>query len=359
MNATSAPYRLYAEEISYFSAKVRCALRLKGLWFEEIRRGYPEAARRTGLRMIPIVVTPEDETWQDSTDIFDRLEARHPEPPLLPPTPCQRIAALLVELYVDEIGLLPGAASRWGTPARSEASVAYFAGLFGPRARQSADAVMALAKEVGVDESSRPAIEAHTHALLVALSAHFEQHAFVLGDRMSYADCALMGLVYGHLFNDLESRGVLLQTATPVVGWIDRCNAPAAFRADAWLADDALTATLHEVLRVMGMDGLPLILDTNRCFEAWAADTGPSAELPRAVGKVRAELRGTPIERLALSYSQYMFQRVTDAVAALSSADRAAVGFALSGTGWEPILDATPTRRVRKRGFQLELEPAA
>jgi glutathione S-transferase len=358
MNATAAPYRLYGEEISYFSAKVRCALRLKGLWFEEIRRGYPEAARRTGLQMIPIVVTPEDETWQDSTDIFDHLEALHPEPPLLPATPCQRIAALLVELYVDEIGLLPGAASRWGTPARAEASVAYFVGLFGPKARQSADAVMALAKEVGVDESSRPAIEAHTQALLVALSAHFEQHAYLLGERMSYADCALMGLLYGHLFNDLESRGVLLETATPVVGWIDRCDAPAGFRGGAWADDDALTPTLHDVLRVMG-EGAPLILDTQRCFEAWAADADPSEELPRAVGTARADLRGVTIERIALSYSRYMLQRLTDAVAALAPADRAAVGDALDGTGWEPVLDATPVRRVRKRDFRLELEPPA
>ena len=94
-------------------------------------------------------------------------------------------------------------------------------------------------------------------------------------------------------------------------------------------------------------------------FEAWADEADPTAELPRAVGTARAELRGTPVERLALSYSQYMFQRVTDAVAALAPADCAAVSVTLRGTGWEPILDATPTRRVRKRGFQLELEPPA
>lgn len=359
MNATTAPYRLYGEEISYFTAKVRCAFRLKGLWFEEVRRGYAEAARRTGRPMIPIVTTPEDETWQDSTDIFDQLEARHPEPPLLPPTPRQRIAALLVELYVDEIGLLPGAAWRWGTPSRREAGTAYFTGLFGPRAQQSASAVIGLAKEVGVDEDSRPAIEAHTHALLAALSAHFEVHPYLLGDRMSYADCALMGLVYGHLFNDLESRTLLLETAPPVVGWIDRCNAPAGFRADAWLDDDALPPTLREVLRVMGTDGSSLILDQKQTFETWAASADATAEMPRKVGTAHSELRGTPIERLVESYSQYMLQRVTDAVAALAPAERASVGVALDGTGWEPVLAATLTRRVRKRGFDLELEPSA
>ncbi len=40
-----------------------------------------------------------------------------------------------------------------------------------------------------------------------------------------------------------------------------------------------------------------------------------------------------------------MLQRVTDALAALVLAGRAATAIALAGTGWEPILDATLTRR--------------
>ncbi len=54
--------------------------------------------------------------------------------------------------------------------------------------------------QVGVAEASLPAIEAHPRDLLGALSAHFETHAYLLGDRMSCADCAVMGLVYAHLF---------------------------------------------------------------------------------------------------------------------------------------------------------------
>ena len=81
MNATRAPYRFHALEFSYFSAKVRPALRYKQLWYEELRADYAEIRRRTGMAFIPVLVTPEDETWQDSTEIYDRLEARHPAPP--------------------------------------------------------------------------------------------------------------------------------------------------------------------------------------------------------------------------------------------------------------------------------------
>ena len=62
-------YRLYGSEVSYFTAKVRPALRYKRVPFAEIL-ATPDVYRkviqpRTGLRFIPIVVTPDDETWQD------------------------------------------------------------------------------------------------------------------------------------------------------------------------------------------------------------------------------------------------------------------------------------------------------
>ena len=58
-------------------------------------------------------MTPEDELWQDSSDILDRLEVLHPEPPLYPTTPVQRVVSYLVELYGDEIGSLPAMHYRW------------------------------------------------------------------------------------------------------------------------------------------------------------------------------------------------------------------------------------------------------
>ena len=96
------PYEFHAFDVSYFSAKVRPALRYKRVWYDEIRADARYIKQRTGLAFIPMLITPEDEAWQDSTDIYDRLEARHPEPPLFPATPLQRIAAHLVELYTDE-----------------------------------------------------------------------------------------------------------------------------------------------------------------------------------------------------------------------------------------------------------------
>jgi glutathione S-transferase len=225
---TPAPYRFHAFEVSYFSAKVRPALRYKRLWYEELRADLREVARRTGLGFIPIVVTPEDETWQDSTDIYDRLEARVPDPPLFPRTPVQRIAAHLVELYTDEFGTIPAMHYRWGSAYGEATARARFVAMIGDETlgNAAADRMAKARIALGATEAAAPAIEAHTRDLLDALSAHFRAHPYLLGARMSFADCALMGPLYGHFFNDMVSRQLLLETAVPVVGWIERSNYP-------------------------------------------------------------------------------------------------------------------------------------
>ena len=127
---------------------------------------------------------------------------------------------------------------------------------------------------------------------------------------MCFADCALMGPLDGHLFTDLVSRELLLETARSVVGWIERCNHPNAPAQGEWLAGDALAPTLREVLKVMGQDAAPTLLAGLEVFERWA-DTAPRdmKELPRAVGQIESSLRGLPLVRFAGSYAPWLVQR--------------------------------------------------
>src|SRR6185369_735790 len=90
-------YRFYAADSSYFSAKVRPALRYKRIPYVELLPT-PDAYRkvimaRTGLGYIPILITPDDETWQDTSDILDALERRFPAPPLYPDSGVLRVIA--------------------------------------------------------------------------------------------------------------------------------------------------------------------------------------------------------------------------------------------------------------------------
>jgi len=357
MNRTSAPYRMLGFDVSYFSAKVRSALRSKQLWFEEERADIGEIMRRTGHAFIPIVVTPDDETWQDSSDIFDQLEATHPDPPLFPKSPVQRVAAHLAELYIDEFGILPAMHWRWGSAEREASSRKRFSAMTGSEkvGNAAADRMVAARFAVGASDAAGPVIEAHLRDLLDALSAHVEEHPYLLGSRISFADCSMMGLLYAHLFVDLASRELLMNTAWRVVGYIERCNFPNTRSQGEWLEGDTLAPSFRELLRAMGEDAAPVILDMARAVEAWA-DTREDEAAPRAVGKVTTSLRGQPIERIAQTYTLWSVQRVLDAHASLAEPERKRVDQALAGTGWEPVLAYEPRHRLLRRGFDLVYE---
>src|SRR5215471_8564411 len=131
-------YRVYAAEFSYFSAKVRPALRYKRIPYVEIlptQEVYQTViVPRTGLAFIPVVVTPDDETLQDTSDILDALEQRFPEPPLYPRTAVLRVLAYLVELYADEFLILPALHYRWSFPESAAKARADFAAINGDAA---------------------------------------------------------------------------------------------------------------------------------------------------------------------------------------------------------------------------------
>ncbi len=356
------PYRFHAYEISYFSGKVRPALRHKRLFYEEVRADTREILRRTGLAFIPILITPSGETWQDTSDILDALERAHPEPALYPASPVQRVVSYLLELYADEFAVLPAMHYRWSWPdGAREAKDRFGAATGTPEASAKfADRMKGALPFLGVSEATAPAIEAHTCELLDALGAHFAAHPFLLGDRLSLGDCALMGPLYAHLFNDRLPRRLLTDTALPVVGWIERCNYPSPEPPGAWLANDALAPTLVELLRIMARDAVPVLLDGARAIEGWADTRAADAEPPpRFVGTHETSLRGAKMTRATQVYGLWMLQRPLDAHQALPPADRAAVDRALAGTGWEELLAYRPRHRLGKRNFQLVFEGRA
>lgn len=357
------PYRFYAAEISYFSGKVRPALRQKGVAFVE-HLPTPQAYRevilpRTGLGFIPIVVTPEGDTWQDTSEILDALEARHPEPALVPATPVQRVVAYLLELYADEFLVLPAMHYRWSFPEGAAKARGDFAASNGDpeAANRFADRMGGSIRALGVVPASIPAIEAHTAELLDVLSAHFAAQPALLGSRMSLADCALMGPLYAHLYLDLVP-GLLLRERAPLVcHWIERMNHPDPTAPGDFLPGDALAPTLRPLLARVGRDAVPLLLDTLRDFERWADARPPDLETPpRAVGFHETRLRGAAFQRYTSPYTLWMAQRSLDAYAALALEERKRVDEALAGTGCEALLAYTPRHRLGKRRFQLVFE---
>jgi glutathione S-transferase len=355
-------YRLFGAERSYFTAKARPALRAKRLYFEEILptpEVYQEILRRTGFLFIPVVVTPEDETWQDTSDIIDALEVRIPEPALIPATPVQRIVSYLFELYADEFMILPAMHYRWSAPEGEKDARGAFAAISGNReaANRFADTMGGSLPALGVVQEAIPAIVAHFDELLERLEAVLSDQSFLLGEQMSLADCAMMGPFYGHLYLDLVPGQILLERATRVSHWVERMNHPDPASFAGFLAGDALHPSLCRILELIGNDAVPLLLDTVREFEKWAeARPAGTAEPPRAVGFHKTRLRGIDFSRYTSSYTLWMVQRPLDAYRALGEEARKAVDRALAGTGCEQLFEYEPRHRLAKRDFKLVFE---
>jgi len=354
---SETPYLFYASEISYFSGKVRPALRYKGIHFAEILPDFRDIKRRTGLHYIPVVITPDDETWQDTSDILDRLEAAHPKPPLYPTTPVQRVVSYLFELYADEFMILPAMHYRWNFEESEIKARGDFAAMQDDAARANAfaDTMKGSLPILGVSDATIVPIETHFDDLLTALENHFDAHRFLLGDRPSLADCALMGPMYAHLYLDAVP-GRIVREYHRVAQWIERMNHPVPGDTGKWHARDALPKTLRPVLELIGHDAVPWIADGVAAIERHAKKELPhGGPVPRFVGKVESSLRGRTTERGVQAYTLYMAQRPIDAFRSLAKDERKKVDSALSGTGCSALFDLALKHRARKDGFELVL----
>jgi glutathione S-transferase len=352
------PYIFHGVEFSYFSAKVRPALRYKGVRYAEILADYQEIKKRTGMQYIPMLVTPQDEAWQDTSDILDSLEAAHPEPPLFPTTPRQRVISYLFELYSDEFMLLPAMHYRWNFEESEQKARGDFAAVQDDveRANRFADRMSGSLQALGVTDATIVPIETHFDELLAALNAHFDDHRFLLGDRPSLADCALMGPMYAHLYLDAVP-GRIVREYHRVAQWVENTNHPIPNDTGDWLSDDAVADTMRALLKLIGKDAVPWVLDSLRAIEDWIDANPPEdGRMPRGIGQTESTLRGKTTTRGVQSYSLYMAQRAIDAYRSLSSADRVIVDDELIGTGCEDLFKYEPRHRLRKNDYELVLE---
>jgi len=113
----SAPYVLFGTAFSLYTAKLRAYLQLKNIPFVEklaTRAVYKKhIVPNTGVRIIPVLLTPQGQYLQDTAVIIEYLEALYPQTPILPPDPSAKLVAMLFELWADEWLLIPAMHYRW------------------------------------------------------------------------------------------------------------------------------------------------------------------------------------------------------------------------------------------------------
>jgi glutathione S-transferase len=103
---------IYSGPLSMFGAKVEIAAKEKGVAFALVMvpfdfvRGYtpkhPEVLRVNPKGQVPVLIDGDVEVF-DSTQIFEYLEDRWPEPPLWPRSVAERAAARMLEHRSDEV----------------------------------------------------------------------------------------------------------------------------------------------------------------------------------------------------------------------------------------------------------------
>src|SRR5439155_19270186 len=96
---------LYSYNVSPYAAKVRAALRYKGLPFRE-EIVHPLGRRRlrklSGQLLVPVLVDRDGTVVHDSTRILAYLDEKYPERSLTPADPGERARARLLEELADE-----------------------------------------------------------------------------------------------------------------------------------------------------------------------------------------------------------------------------------------------------------------
>ncbi|MCP3098657.1 glutathione S-transferase [Myxococcus sp. K15C18031901] len=363
MRGTS--YRLYGAEISYFTGKVRAYLRWKNLPFEEVladAKVFKEVILpRVGFPVIPVVVTPEDDCLQDSTEIIDALEARHGGPSVYPSTPRQRLAALLLETYGDEWLVIPAMHYRWHH--NRDWVIREFGAVNVPNTspEQQLEAGARIAERfasaavlLGAEPHMHVAVESSYEKLLAELSAHFECMPFLLGARPSMGDFGLMGPLYAHQYRDPKSGEHMRRVAPSVARWVERMRNPVPL-AGAFLPGDELPNTLTPILRRMFLEQLPVLTDTSRRVRRWM-EAHPGEPLPRALGTHAFSLEGQVGKRIVCPYSLWMLQRARDYYASLDSERRAAVDEWLDALGGRAFIEFEDPPRLVRAG--LGVRPA-
>ena len=319
-------YKLFTVEHSYFSGKIKSYLNWKfhkgslGNGFENIL-ATPELISnlllsKSGVPSLPQMEAP-DGTWiQDSSSIFDYIEAFHPEVPAVPSpseAPRQCLASYLIELLADEWLIVTAGRQRWHYSKenitrshlvfneqqwgawlapeakglnRRQAGAEFFKNNFG--ISKKGNAIPLGIAQLGLTSDTEALWLDSLENIMSLIEKHLDNHDYLLGGQPSLGDFALMGPFYAHFYRD-AAPGFDLRTRFPLIAeWIERTyshdniNArsyaqslyslengkligrPATTDNGAWLPHDMIPPTLESLVAVFFKEMWPVLSEASR-----------------------------------------------------------------------------------------------
>ncbi len=353
----SKEWIFYGVPMSYFSAKLRPALRYKKIPFREVwatAEVYRDViVPKVGQAFIPVIVTDEGEVLQDSPRMLERVEELYPEPAMYPEDPALRMVAEVIQDFCDDAMILPAMHFRWGFAEQREWIENDWSKVMGPASLEFAKRMAGTLPFLGVSEATQPLIEDWYVDLLDLLDTHFETSRFLLGDRLSIADLALAGPLYAHLGRDPVPARIMRERAPWVMTWLYEINdaAPPA----PWAGQAELRDTLVPVLAEIGRVFVPMQLAVSRFAEEAAAGLEAGAKAPRVLGVCEQPILGVREQRMVNSYSVWRHLRSADRYAALDESARVELDPIMEAAGILPYLREAPAVPLRMEGFTLRV----
>jgi glutathione S-transferase len=372
-------YTLWGGALSVYTAKVRSYLIKKRIPYRELYPSSPDFGERIipalGLFVIPVLETPDGTLVQDTSDIIDYLEARYPEPCLVPSSSLQSLLADLLCAYGSEGLNQPSMHYRWsfldqhGDYIRAEFGRATSLSPDRNERVLAAESIMGMMTDhlpkMGICAETIPAIEAAYLDLLTVLDNHFLAHPYLLGGRPSMADFGLMAGLFAHLSRDPVPSGLMKSHAPNVYRWTERMNLanlddgefPDA--GDAYLDGDSLPETLEPLLALVFQDWSGELVAATSQFNDWVAanpeksagqlvaDSEERAVHP-SLGQISYELRGITVRRDCAPQTLWHFHKVASAARQLEGEARQRWLELLKRTGGEQVMDLRLERPMRR-----------
>jgi glutathione S-transferase len=320
----SNEYTLYGAPMSLYTGKARAYLIFKELSYTEVFSSLKVYKNiivpNTGVRFVPVVKTPEDEYLQDTAQIIDTLEQRHPQRSVTPTTPKQKLVSYLFETWGDEWLVIPAMHYRWN---KDNFPFIYeeFGKVIAPNmpgfirafiGKKIGAKFKGFVPMLGITDKSIPAIEDwYENHVLPLLDKHFAEHDYLLGSKPSLGDFGLMGPLYAHLYRD-PAPGALMKKAAPnVTKWVERMNQTQDVEGE-FLADDVIPDTLLDLLTRMFKEQWPVLTSTVKSLDTWVEQNPKKSKIPRTIGKHNFTIGDITEQRAIGTFHQWKVQRIVD-----------------------------------------------
>ena len=258
-------YKIFGSEMSPYSIKVRAYFRFKKIphqWINRSKKNRPKFNELAKIPLIPLVLSPSGEVFQDSTPIIEALEELFLSPSIVPDAPVLKFLSILLEEFGDEWVNKIMFHNRWWNEVDQASAARILAMSSEPEEETNWGEIEAEIKTrmigrrefVGSSEYTAALIDEYRDSLIACLEKHFQNRSYLFGERPSLGDFGIASEIY-ELSSDPTGSGLLRSRAPKTLAWAYRMLEP---REDGpYESWEELMPTLRPILREVGQLFLP------------------------------------------------------------------------------------------------------